>query len=185
MIKLSFEVDENGRIINNKNRGMSLEQEINETNEYYIENNIALVHKKATPITIVKCNDNKITEAYFNEKSTTDYNGCYEGIYIDFEAKSTIKKASFPLANILPNQIEQARNVLKQKGVSFFLVEFSELNRYFVLPSKILLNYIDNTITSSIPLKFFEDHGYELIRQLNPPLDYIEILKYHLSDFLE
>lgn len=185
MIKLSFEVDENGRILNNKNRGMSLEQEINESNEFYIENNIAVVHKKATPITVVKCVDNKITEAYFNEKSTTDYNGCYQGIYIDFEAKSTIKKTSFPLSNILPNQIEQARRILKQKGVSFFIIEFSELNRYFVLPSKVLLNYIDTIDVSSIPLSFFERHAYELTRKLNPPLDYIEVLKYHLSDFLE
>lgn len=185
MIKLSFEVDENGRILNNKNRGMSLEQEINETNEYYIENNIALVHKKATPISVVKCNDNKITEAYFNEKSTTDYNGCYQGIYIDFEAKSTLKKTSFPIANILPNQIEQARRVLLNKGVSFFIIEFSELNRYFMLSSKTLLNYIDKMDISSIPLKYFETHAYELKRRLSPPLDYIEVLKYHLSDFLE
>lgn len=184
MIKLSFEVDENGKIINNKNRGMSLEQEINETNDFYRENDIALIHKKATPITVVKCIDNKITEAYFNEKSTTDYNGVYDGLYIDFEAKSTTIKTSFPLANILDNQLEQSRRVLKQKGVSFFLIEFSRLERYFILPSKKLLNYIDTVDASSIPLSYFEEHAYEIYRRLTPPLDYIKIVKNHLSDFL-
>lgn len=184
MIKLSFEVDENGKIINNKNRGMSLEQEINETNDYYRLNDIAVINKKATPITVVKCVDNKITEAYFSEKSTTDYNGVYNGLYIDFEAKSTTSKTSFPLANILPNQIEQARKVLTQKGVSFFLIEFSRLEKYFVLPSKQLLNYIDTVDTSSIPLSFFESNAFVLYRLLTPPLDYIKIVRNHLSDFL-
>ena len=95
MIKLSFEVDENGKIINNKNRGMSLEQEINETNDYYRLNDIAVINKKATPITVVKCVDNKITEAYFSEKSTTDYNGVYNGLYIDFEVKIPPVKLAF------------------------------------------------------------------------------------------
>ena len=36
------------------NRGMNLEADLNDTNEYYRYNDIAIVHKKPTPITINK-----------------------------------------------------------------------------------------------------------------------------------
>ena len=66
MIKFPFKITEENKIINYKNRGMSFEQEINESNQYYLENDIALIYKKPTPIHIVKCNNNTITEAYFD-----------------------------------------------------------------------------------------------------------------------
>ena len=45
--------------INNKyqshsNRGMVLENDLNATNEYYLLNNVAVIYKKPTPITINK-----------------------------------------------------------------------------------------------------------------------------------
>lgn len=69
-------------------RGMELEKEIGLTNEYYLNNNLAVVHKKPTPVTIVKVDypkrsAAKITEAYFKIPSTTDYNGIYRTRYID------------------------------------------------------------------------------------------------------
>ena len=35
------------------NRGMTLENDINSTNDYYKENNIALINKRPTPIKVV------------------------------------------------------------------------------------------------------------------------------------
>ena len=85
--------------INNKyqshsNRGMVLENDLNATNEYYLLNNVAVIYKKPTPITINKVDypsrkDAVIKEAHFKIPSTTDYNGIYKGKYIDFEAKET------------------------------------------------------------------------------------------------
>ena len=37
-----------------KNRGMDLEEELNLTNDYYIEINKALIYKKPTPIGVAK-----------------------------------------------------------------------------------------------------------------------------------
>ena len=34
------------------NRGMVLESDINETNKYYLDNNIAVIYKKPTPVKI-------------------------------------------------------------------------------------------------------------------------------------
>ncbi len=78
------------------NRGMSLEEELNETNQYYLTHNIACVHKKPTPLQIVKVDYPArsaavVKEAYFKQPSTTDYNGVYKGKYIDFEAKGNKK----------------------------------------------------------------------------------------------
>jgi recombination protein U len=78
------------------NRGMTLESDINSSNKYYLDNDIALIYKKPTPIKVVKVNyiKNKITEGYYEVPSTTDYNGIYKGKYIDFEAKETKSKTS-------------------------------------------------------------------------------------------
>ena len=41
-------------LISASNRGMSLEDDINRTNRYYLTEDTAVIHKKPTPITIVK-----------------------------------------------------------------------------------------------------------------------------------
>ena len=85
-------------------RGMSLEEDINLSNTYYLSVDQAVIYKKPTPIQIVKVdypsrNKARIVEAYYQAPSTTDYNGIYKGRYIDFEAKET-KSLRFPFRNI-------------------------------------------------------------------------------------
>ena len=115
------------------NRGMDLEQEINLSNEYYLEEDIAAIYKKPTPIKITevdyKSKGKVITKAFFENPSTTDYNGIYKGKYIDFEAKETKLKTSFPLKNIHPHQIEHMMRVVKHGGICFLIVRFHVLNR--------------------------------------------------------
>src|SRR5699024_5911842 len=87
------------------NRGMTLEEEINVTNKFYLDTNEAIIYKKPTPLQIVNVHYPKrsaavITEGYFQAKSTADYSGLYRGEYIEFEAKETKNKTRFPLANI-------------------------------------------------------------------------------------
>ena len=70
-------------------RGMSFEDDLAKSNEHYLAANKAVIHKKPTPVQIVKVHYPKraasvITEAYFRTPSTTDFNGIFKGRYIDF-----------------------------------------------------------------------------------------------------
>ena len=112
------------------NRGMGLEQDINDSNNYYLVQDIAVVYKKPTPITINKVDyksrsDAIIKEAHFKIPSTTDYNGIYKGKYIDFEAKEVKNKTSFPLSNIHSHQINHLKNITQHGGIGFIIVRFS------------------------------------------------------------
>ena len=167
------------------NRGKTLEDEINETNAYYLSQQMAIIHKKPIPIQIVKVEYPKrsaavIREAYFRTPSTTDYNGVWNGYYIDFEAKETESKTSFPLKNVHEHQIVHMKNVTDQQGIAFTIVRFSKLNRYFLLPFTILYEAwcdMKQGGRKSIPLTTFETKSYEIIPGYNPRIDYLAAIK--------
>ena len=166
---------------NYKNRGMNLEDDLNITNKYYIENDIAYIYKKPTPIKVVKAEYNSkgqrvIKEAYYSEPSTTDYNGIYKGNYIDYEAKETQLKTGFPLGNIHLHQIKHIRNITKEKGICFLIIRFTSLNKTFLLPALDFLNYIDTYSTSKIPLSYIEQRGRLIKLKYLKRLDYLEIV---------
>lgn len=172
------------------NRGKTLEDEINETNAYYLSRQIAIIHKKPVPIQIVRVEYPKrsaavIREAYFRTPSTTDYNGVWNGYYIDFEAKETESTTSFPLKNVHEHQITHMKNVVNQRGIAFTIVRFSKLNRYFLLPFSVLYEAwcnMKNGGRKSIPLETFEEKSYEIIPGYNPRIDYINVVKQIISE---
>ena len=82
-----------------------------------------------------------IKEAYFREASTTDYNGVYRGYYLDFEAKETQNKTSFPFKNFHEHQIQHMENCLTQQGVCFVLLWFSSLQRCFLTSSNLITEW--------------------------------------------
>ena len=169
------------------NRGMGLEADINASNEYYLNNDKAVIYKKPTPITINKVNyhsrtDALITEAHFNTPSTTDYNGVYKGRYIDFEAKETKNKTSFPLNNIHAHQIEHIRKITKLGGIGFIIVRFTTLDETYYLSSDKLLSFIDNKNRKSIPLEYFREKGYLIKHKLRPLVDYLEYVDKYIKE---
>lgn len=168
------------KIITYGNRGMTLENDLNETNNYYLINNKAIIHKKPTPITITKVDyksrlDAVIKEAYFKTPSTTDYNGIYKGKYIDFEAKET-KCENFPISNIHKHQVIHLKNILDHGGISFLIVRFVRYDKTFLLETNKLLSFINNSKRKSIPLDYFMENGYIIIDKYNPRIDYLEIV---------
>ncbi|PUB10295.1 Holliday junction resolvase RecU [Paenisporosarcina sp. OV554] len=164
------------------NRGKTLEDEINETNDYYMQQGTAVIHKKPVPIQVVKVEYPSrsaavIKEAYYRTASTTDFNGVWQGIHVDFEAKETKNKTSFPLKNIHAHQIGHMRLVAQQKGLTFLIVRFSLINRYFVLPFAPLLDAWEEMGKGgrkSIPFDIFEQNAYEIVPGAYPPIDYLK-----------
>ncbi|MGG5358449.1 MULTISPECIES: Holliday junction resolvase RecU [unclassified Enterococcus] len=169
------------------NRGMRFEEAINESNQYYLARKHAVVHKKPTPVQIVKVDYPRrsaavIKEAYFSQASTTDYNGVYRGYYLDFEAKETKNKTSFPFKNFHEHQIQHMEACLEQNGICFVLLWFSNLKRCFFLSSEDLIHYWYQQKDSrkSLPLSQIEELGIEIKPGISPRIPYLEAVDRYL-----
>ena len=168
---------EHRSLLSAANRGMSLEEDINLSNEYYRDNDIALIHKRPTPINIVKVDYSKgarITDAYFEKQSTTDYNGVYKGKYLDFEAKNTKSETSFPLSNISEHQIIHLKNVIKHGGIAFFIICFQLKNEIYLLDASFVIEFYEKGGRKSIPYDVFKKEGILIQQDYTPRLHYIE-----------
>lgn len=172
------------------NRGMNLENDINLSNQYYVDTKQAFIYKKPTPIKIVKVDyptksnrigNIKIKEAYFESPSTTDYNGLFSGKYIDFEAKETNNKSYFPLENIHEHQIKHLRNIMENGGICFLIIRFVEYNKTYLLFAKDFFDFLDNSDRKSIPIEYFQEKGYEIMEKYSPRLDYLKIVKEYME----
>ena len=162
------------------NRGMSLEEDINLSNEYYRDMGIALITKRPTPINIVRVDYSKgarITDAYFEKQSTTDYNGVYKGKYIDFEAKNTKSETSFPLSNISEHQIIHLKNVTKHGGIAFFIICFQLKNEVYLLDASFVIEFWEKGGRKSIPYDVFKEKGVLIKQDYTPRLHYIDAIE--------
>lgn len=170
-------------------RGMDFEEEINKSNAYYLARHTAVIHKKPTPIQIVKVDYPSrsaavIKEAYFRQASTTDYNGVYNGYYLDFEAKETKNKTSFPFKNFHQHQIDHIQQCLTQKGICFVLLWFSSLNRCFFFSGEELVTYWseqESTGKKSLPLSIIEKKGIEIQIGIAPRVPYLNAVRQHIQ----
>lgn len=166
------------------NRGMTLEEDLNESNHFYRERKVAVIHKKPTPVQIVHVDYPKrsaavIKEAYFKQASTTDYNGVYKGKYIDFEAKETQNSHSFPLKNFHRHQICHMEEVLDQGGICFVILRFSKENLVYLLEAKHLLFFwrrMEDGGRKSITREEIQQKGHYIPLGFQPRIDYIRIV---------
>lgn len=173
--------------INYARRGMSLEEDLNDTNKYYLETDVAAIYKKPTPVTIVNVDYKsrstaKITEAYFQTPSTTDYNGVYKGKYLDFEAKETHSKTSLVLSIFHPHQLAHLRRVIKYGGIGFVIIRFSELGETYLVYASDLFEFIDSTSKHSIPYKWFTEKGKMIPYRYQKKVDYLNVIDEYLSE---
>jgi recombination protein U len=170
---------EKKKIANAANRGMDFEHAVNVSNDFYRDENRARIIKRPTPIKIVKVDYSKmkITEAYFEKQSTTDYNGVYRGKYIDFECKETKSKTSLSFHNIPSQQIEHLKGVLRQGAIAFFLIYFSSLDEVYLVDSSIIINrYQDKEGKKSISIDEVRRLGHLVEQGYIPRLKYLDIV---------
>ena len=175
------------RSISAAHRGMNLEDDLNATNQYYLANDIAVIHKKPTPIQIVKVDyprrsAAKIVEAYFKVPSTTDYNGLYKGKYLDFEAKET-KTLSFPFGNISVHQINHLNSIITHNGIAFVIIAFTSINEVYLVDASYFIEAYNHSTRKSIPYDYIKEKGHLIKQGYNPRLDYLEIIdKVYMED---
>ncbi|GJM56989.1 Holliday junction resolvase RecU [uncultured Dubosiella sp.] len=167
---------------NHSGRGATLEKDINASNTYYRELDIALIYKKPTPIQVVKVDyprrdRAKIVEAYYRTPSTTDYNGIYKGKYIDFEAKETKNKMRFPLQMIHAHQIKHLQLVQKHGGIGFFIIRFTYYNKTYLVDAGLLIEKISQTTEYAIPYEWFAANGHLIREGLYPRLNYLKVVE--------
>lgn len=161
-------------------RGYNLEDALNHSNQYYLSRDIAIIHKKPTPVQIVKVDypmrsKAKITEAYFKIPSTTDYNGIYKGRYIDFEAKECSKN-SFTFRNIHEHQINHLSGVINHGGIAFLIIAFTKLHEVYLIDAAYVVDKFRHAKRQSLPYADIVKHGHLIKLGYLPELDYLSIV---------
>ena len=101
----------------------------------------------------------------------------YKGKYLDFEAKSTKSKTSFPLSNITPHQITHLKRVVQHGGIAFFIIQFESLDKVYILDASYVIHFYEKGERKSIPLSCFIESGIEVEQSFNPRLKYIDAIE--------
>ena len=161
-------------------RGMSLEEDITLSNQYYLSHDIAVIYKKPTPIQIVKVDyprreAARMVEAYYKTPSTTDYNGLYRGKYVDFEAKET-KVKTFPFANISKHQIDHLQKIINHGGIAFVIIAFTSLNEVYLIDASHMINDYYHSQRKSITYEKIKNLGHLIPQGYQPRLDYLKVV---------
>ena len=160
-----------------KNRGMFLENIINDSNTYYNSIDKSLIYKKPTPIKVLNVTypTNKshlIDKAVYSNISTLDYNGIYREKYIEFDAKECHSKTSFPLSNIKEHQLEHIKKVIKQKGIVFIIIFMN--NEFYLLKGEDIIDFISASDRKSIEFEYIKSKGYKIKESYTPRLKYLD-----------
>lgn len=165
----------------NANRGQYFEEWIEQTNRVYNTKKIAVINKIPTPWKILRTyspytKQYKITSAFPEKKSTVDFGGIASSQSIWFDAKSTMNKKSFPLANIYGHQQEYLESVAKQGGKAFMLIHSGELKKTWLLWIDTLIAFIKSETRKSIPFEWLDSHC-EVVKSKNGVmLDYLPLV---------
>jgi len=160
-----------------KNRGMFLENIINDSNTYYNSIDKSLIFKKPTPIKVLNVvyptnKSHLIDKAVYSNVSTLDYNGIYREKYIEFDAKECHSKTSFPLSNIKSHQLEHIKKVIKQKGIVFLIIYMN--NEFYLLKGEDIIKYINEEKRKSIEYEYLKEKGYKINESYIPRLKYLD-----------
>ena len=162
---------------NYKNRGMFLENIINDSNTYYNSIDKCLIYKKPTPIKVLNVSypsntSHLIDKAVYSNISTLDYNGIYRERYIEFDAKECHSTTSFPLSNIKNHQLEHIKKVIKQKGIVFLIIYMN--NEFYLVKGEDIIEFINNNTRKSIEFEYIKSKGYKINESYLPRLKYLD-----------
>jgi recombination protein U len=163
------------------NRGKQLETELETTNQYYNSKGIAKIQKIPIPVKVLNLDSRtgKITNAFYEKKSTVDYIGTYKSRTIVFDAKETNIETRFDLKNIKRHQHQYLQDQSHCGAIAFLLLRFKSLGETYYLPFELLDNYISNSKQGgrkSIPYKEIAKPKYKVGSRGLVLLDYLSIV---------
>ncbi|MEG2544071.1 MAG: Holliday junction resolvase RecU, partial [Longicatena sp.] len=93
---------------------------------------------------------------------------------IDFEAKETRAKTSFPFKSIHPHQIEHLKKVLYHGGIGFFIIRFTSLDETYLIDAPIIIELYESLEQQSISYKKTKEVGSLIQQGLTPRLRYLD-----------
>lgn len=166
-------------------RGSQLEEEINRTNENYMEQGLCVVQKVPTPITPIRMDkeSSQITLAYFEQKSTVDYIGAVQGYPICFDAKES-KSTTFSMQNIHPHQVDFMQRFEQQDGIAFFLIYFTGIEVYYYLPLRHFMPFWERMQNGGRKSFRYDelDPGYILPKERGVLVPYLDMVNKDLAE---
>lgn len=131
-------------------RGSNLEELIAYTNDTYARQNLCRIDKIATPVKVVEIDaQGVITRGFFEKKSTVDFIGIIQGVFVAFDAKETALPR-LPLNNIHPHQMDFMEDVIQQGGIAFLIIHFTQQDQYFLMSYELLRKHMDHSTKKSI-----------------------------------
>ncbi len=145
-----------------KNKGMYIEELINNTSCYYLDNEIMYIEKRFLPIQPTKIEKNNVSGVLLR-KSTVDYLCLYNGKYIDFEVKQT-NEDYFDIKIIKSHQINHLLRINKMNGFSFILIHFFKKDIIKVVTTEQLLKMIETKKYKIL----YNDDEYETLNVVFP-----------------
>ena len=163
------------------NRGKSFETMIQTSNQQYKFQDIALIQKIPTPVKVLDIDSytGKIRSGFYEQKSTVDYMGTYQGQAVAFEAKETNVETRFDLSNVKEHQYSFLKSWVNSGGLGFILVQFSALDEIYFLPFSLLEEYweaMNNGGRKSIPYKKIAKDKYRVGNDGMIIVDYLSIV---------
>ncbi|MCK8823475.1 Holliday junction resolvase RecU [Fuchsiella alkaliacetigena] len=168
------------------NRGRQLETELEVTHQYYNSRRIAKIQKIPIPVKVLDLNPRtgKINKAFYEQKSTVDYIGTYQGRTVVFDAKETNVESRFDLKNIKEHQYQYLKDQHMCGAIAFLLIRFSKLatannSETYYLPFSVLAEYMVNSKKGgrkSIPYQVIAKEKYKVEAKNSALVDYLSIV---------
>lgn len=164
---------------NFNHRGDYTETLIDEINQLYERQEMAMVTKVPVPIKVIEIGDGMISKAFFEKKSTVDYIGMCQGFGLCFDVKETNQKY-LPLKNIHEHQIVYMNTFQKQGGWAFIICHLKVSGDFYLIPMELLNYYWYESTRQSIPLDAMVEKGYPIPMEQGLP-NYLSAFNSYIS----
>lgn len=127
------------QVISFANRGRALEELVEQANERYRRQRLAVIHKVPTAWIPIRDAKGKIVSAKVERKAAVDFLGHVylpggSAFPLAFDAKEIGRGNRWPLGKLEPHQYEYLRDSALTGAFSFVLIAFWETREFFVLP---------------------------------------------------